>query len=733
MLKILFFTYLFTTIYSQDLSLTRNSFTSTSLPIQGLVFFAGGTAIQTNTPVNIVDIFNASSNSWLTSQLSVPRCTLASTSLPNHGLALFAGGSYNTYPNNYGYKNVDIFNANTNSWSVSYLSIGRCGLAGTSLPKQGLAFFAGGYIGIPNGSSVAIEIDVVDIYHANNNSWTTAKLSVARDTFTASSLPEQGIVFFAGGYGNRGQVFDTIDIYHYYNNSWTTAILSVPRAALTSASLANNGLVFFIGGVVTPDYNVAFAFDTIDIYNVSSNNWTISKLSTPRYYAAAASLSNSGLIFVGGGKTSITPITTGFPKNVEIYNVKTNSWEVNYLNDGYNSITYGTSLENYEFVFFSGINQELTKTTVSTFSNCSGGTYYFNNFGTFCQPCNLGLFAYTGSMQCLLCPVGNYCPFQSSAPILSAEGCYNNLPGSVTACENRCLAGTYCPKGSSSPTLCPQGFYCPENSMIPRNTLFPCWSGTYNQNIGSANLIDCLPCPAGTYCNKNISATSVIPCPAQYYCPEGSINFNTHCQAGYYCPFAATSQQPCPAGSFCPKSSSIPTNCPTGSYCPAGVAKPLECEAGYQCPSGSSMQVICQKNFYALPGSGVCILCQNGQFTLGEGSKGCETCPVSKFNLDGWFCMTEFEKIFFVFGWIVTVFSAGLSCWKLITFVKERLRKLRSEEIHFSLKNFVFLEKIIKKPEDEQPMIQEDNVKKLEEIVTRLQFELDSLKIIVKK
>ena len=41
---------------------------------------------------NAVDIFDATSGRWKTAALSVARGYLAATSLPNQGLAIFAGG-----------------------------------------------------------------------------------------------------------------------------------------------------------------------------------------------------------------------------------------------------------------------------------------------------------------------------------------------------------------------------------------------------------------------------------------------------------------------------------------------------------------------------------------------------------------------------------------------------------------------------------------------------------------
>jgi hypothetical protein len=40
----------------------------------------------------------------------------------------------------------------------------------------------------------------VDIFNATNRQWTTAALSVATDGHAATSLPNQGLAIFAGGW-----------------------------------------------------------------------------------------------------------------------------------------------------------------------------------------------------------------------------------------------------------------------------------------------------------------------------------------------------------------------------------------------------------------------------------------------------------------------------------------------------------------------------------------------------
>ena len=47
---------------------------------------------ESGTAANTVDIFNATNGTWSTAALSVARQAFAATSLPIEGLAVFAGG-----------------------------------------------------------------------------------------------------------------------------------------------------------------------------------------------------------------------------------------------------------------------------------------------------------------------------------------------------------------------------------------------------------------------------------------------------------------------------------------------------------------------------------------------------------------------------------------------------------------------------------------------------------------
>lgn len=619
-------------IQDRTLSISRDLYSGTSLQNENLIFFAGGENGLSIT-YDTVDIYNSNTNQWTTNKLSIPRYSLTATSLSNFGLAFFAGGQD---INNNCFSNVDIYNSINNTWSVNYLSTNRYLLTSTNLENKGLVFFAGGF----NSTFV---FDTIDIYSAITNKWTTAKLSIARGSLVSSSLQYDNLAFFAGG-RNNDKTFDTIDIYNANINKWSTSKLSIPRTLLTAASLSHHHLTFFMGGIF--EEFVSNATNVIDLYNSSSNSWSIMFLPVALYDMSTIALESSGLIYVGGGFTVQNEIYQ-FSQEVYIYDVNLNNWTntsfMHYMDFRKPAVA---SLEKNNLVFFSTLNAITNESPVNIFNNCPGGyTSSSLNKNRTCAACQSGTYANSGYIKCTICPAGSYCPPKSITPTPIIPGCWSNIQGSYISCDTICWFGNYCPAGSSSQTPCPQGTYCPTKGM---SSPINCPKGTYNQNTGSTLISNCLICPAGYYCNKEFGATNYMACSIGYYCPIGSY-IQTICQGGNYCPF------------------------------------------------GSQRQTKCPINTFSLPGSGMCTQCPKGQYTNNPGSESCEICPTSRWNLDGWHCMDNAEKWLFVASWVLTGFSAGLSIWKLREFVKERIKKMKSEGINFSIRNFIFINKIKKK------------------------------------
>jgi hypothetical protein len=138
-----------------------------------------------------VDIYNASSRTWSSSQLNEARSLLSATSLPNLGVAIFAGGK-------------------STSCCVCF---NCCSSRGVRVNCDGLVWEKGCVLvlcALLNSLIIIIIIirhtgdssrsNVVDILNVKAGTWSTAKLSEPRSNIQAKSLPNLGVAIFAGGF-----------------------------------------------------------------------------------------------------------------------------------------------------------------------------------------------------------------------------------------------------------------------------------------------------------------------------------------------------------------------------------------------------------------------------------------------------------------------------------------------------------------------------------------------------
>ncbi|KAF6736840.1 hypothetical protein FQA47_014055 [Oryzias melastigma] len=252
-----------------------------------------------------------------------------------------------------------------------------------------------------------------------------------------------------------------------------------------------------------------------------------------------------------------------------------------------------------------------------------------------------------GLSQPLLCPVGHYCPPDSSASIPCPSGTYAEQPGGETVqhCQP-CEAGSFCKKtGLSGPQglcdpghfctsgaftaspvsshesrgLCPPSHYCPEGSDSP----VPCPAGTYSNLTGQPA---CSRCPAGYYCPEMTGNFTKFPCPHGFYCPDGTKHATQFpCPRGYYNPEPMTqsldSCLPCPPGHYCEKErlTKVSGKCKPGWFCVSAAwnSQPFDLDnytnANCLCPA-TSTGGRCQVGFYCPLGSPEPLPCPPGTF-----------------------------------------------------------------------------------------------------------------------
>jgi hypothetical protein len=170
--------------------------------------------------------------------------------------------------------------------------------------------FAGGWSGFTCTSNwlPASSSSTVDIYDTQTNSWSTAQLSTPRGGIRSVSLGNK--IFFAGGEDGNSTVYDNVDIYDISSNTWTLGHLSSPRAYVATAAIGNK--VFFAGGFSYDGSSTTSvpgkASNIVDIYDVSTNQWTATTLSGTGSGLITATAVNGKVYFAGGFSGGIISI-----------------------------------------------------------------------------------------------------------------------------------------------------------------------------------------------------------------------------------------------------------------------------------------------------------------------------------------------------------------------------------------------------------------------------------------
>jgi hypothetical protein len=300
------------------LSVERNNVASAS--IGNKIFYAGGDrgtggVILTSR----VDIYDASTQQWSIAELSEARTTIGAVVVGNK--ILFAGGAKDFDFGDWGWTDlssrVDIYDASTNSWSTTELpdpmnfQLERFGLATAagnnaifgspwnrsiviydvvtgSWSKDNMSQyrydFAAGFVGnrlLIGGLSMDQEPNVIDVYDNSTGKWSVTSLSTGRANIKAATFNDK--VFFAGG-GFYPDFTDIVDIYDNATQTWSVDHLSKPEA-LTGIAALGQKLLFF-------------SYNHVDIYDSGLNTWSLADL--------PHSFSDGTVINSAGGNVYIT-------------------------------------------------------------------------------------------------------------------------------------------------------------------------------------------------------------------------------------------------------------------------------------------------------------------------------------------------------------------------------------------------------------------------------------------
>lgn len=273
------------------------------------ILFAGGSSYDidyTGVPTRRVDIYDINSNSWSIKDLvGYPDYRLDMGIAATNDRIFIAGGGFwgdDIYTNQ-----VDIYNTSNNSWSLSGLSEYRTAIAGVSAGNK--VFFAGGY-SFDNGSNYWS--NTVDIYDNATNTWTTGTLSEHRGYLSAVAAGNK--IYFAGGQKNDGQFIPSnrIDEYNILSNSWSTSTLQVARSNMAAITAGNK--IFWAGGESNSGET-----GTVEIRDIVTGATSFDCI-IPRTGLNAVLKDDKIVFFTGYGSD---------PRNgtyFEIYNLTTDTW-----------------------------------------------------------------------------------------------------------------------------------------------------------------------------------------------------------------------------------------------------------------------------------------------------------------------------------------------------------------------------------------------------------------------
>jgi hypothetical protein len=267
-----------------------------------------------------VDIYDVNTGSWSIAKLSQPRARIAAIGCGKK--IFFAGGET---ANGIGIDNVDIYDVSTGLWSVAHLSQARTFISAATIGSK--VFFAGGRPDL-TGSMTAR----VDIYDIATDKWTTAELSERK--VINSRFTKDNKLYFAAGFNNSTEFSRTIDIYDNNTGAWSRAEMPIGFDDLEGVTAGNTFLWLYYTFDIAANFPIQIRDDTgviekaclfsgtlwasrnsdllfhytgvksVDLYNISSHQWSFARLQEPLHEASVVQLNNK--IYLAGGRSDIT-------------------------------------------------------------------------------------------------------------------------------------------------------------------------------------------------------------------------------------------------------------------------------------------------------------------------------------------------------------------------------------------------------------------------------------------
>lgn len=281
------------------------------------IFFVGG---DNGSLSSVVDVFDVNAQTWAPStNVSVGKGYAATVGGDS---ALYVAGGVTSFGSTIvGSDIIDIYK--NGIWST--YTMPESNFLGQAVHVGSKIIFFGGmtsfsYDGLGNADPVFS--DLIIVYDELTNTLNTLNNINPRSDMAVAT--DGNIAIFAGGYNGQNSTSDVVNIYNASTDSWSTAQLSESR--MQAGATYCNGK-FYIGGGTN---NSGLSSSTIDIFD--GVNWTTDNLSSPRSAPTALTVGDI-VIFAGGGDLNFdTYIWQSYSSDVDVLNTTTGMWTTNSLN-----------------------------------------------------------------------------------------------------------------------------------------------------------------------------------------------------------------------------------------------------------------------------------------------------------------------------------------------------------------------------------------------------------------
>ncbi|RMF56788.1 MAG: T9SS C-terminal target domain-containing protein [Calditrichaeota bacterium] len=246
------------------------------------IYVIGGTQAGHNA-LNVVEMFQASSNTWISGLPPINFARTNSAAVAFQGkLYLFGGRNHNNI-----ISAVEMYDPGSNQWVV---------VSQLPTPREGLsAVVVDSVIWVIGGASAQVNYDIVEIYDPQNNSWSTLPehLLVPRVASVAAVI--NNMIYVFGGF-----YFGPLDSYERYvpGQGWEM-VGSMLYSCGSSGGDVYNGQIWIVGGE-----NSSGILDNVQYNDIlHQGNWENGPpLQTPRKNLAVVQVENT--LYAIGGKTT---------------------------------------------------------------------------------------------------------------------------------------------------------------------------------------------------------------------------------------------------------------------------------------------------------------------------------------------------------------------------------------------------------------------------------------------